>query len=1004
MRLRLPALVALVFALLCLLTPFAGSGQSSTPDSSALLAVTRMVQTEAAGNDSRESRHPEITSANGNTVPASAFVGALSGRVTKAGTSTAIAGATITLLQGTTTISTTTTNSSGDYSFSGLTAGTYTVQAMASGYETKISAASSVADNTTTTVDLSLSVPINYVYDSLGRLIAVMDASGNAATYSYDAVGNLLGIGRQTATQVSLASFAPSSGVIGATVILYGTGFTETASQNTVTFNGTAATVVSSSLTQLVVTVPSGATSGAIAVTTALGSATSGSSFTVNSTSGATTITSFTPTIATSGTAVTITGTNFDTTASNNRTTFNIGDAVVGSATATSIATTVPATGSGRITVATPNGTAVSSADFFIPPAVYTAASVNFTGRMTVGSNSAITITTASKIGMMLFDGIAGQRVSLSFSSGTIAAYNVSVYNPDGAIFYNSITLTTSGGLLDTATLPTTGTYTAIIAPTSTYTGSVTLTLADITDAIGTISANGTPVAIATTMIRQNAKLTFSGTAGQRVSLKIISTVFNLVASIIAPNGQQLVAQGFNGGSGTFFEPLTLGLTGTYTIYMDSSGDYIGTNTCTLYTVPADVSGSITLGGSPLTVTITTPGQNGLLTFSGTAGQRVSMNHTGVTLTSCTTYLKKPDGTNLTQTGFGTGGAFMDAVTLPTTGTYSILVDPSGWVTGSVTLTLYNATEATGSITPGGAAATITITSPGQNAALSFSGSSGQRVSMKVNSATFNANYLILKPDGSTLSSKSGGTGAFMDTVTLPVTGTYTLYVNPDYTSTGTATVTLYDVPADLSGTITLGSPYAATIATPGQNGLLTFSGTAAQVISLQLTGVTLSSCTVYIKKPDNSTLTQVGFGTAGAFVEPLSLPTTGTYSLFIEPSGDVTGNLTLGLYSVVDVTGSLTVNDPATAVTLNTPGQRGQVTFSGTASQQITVRVTGNTITGTWVRLLKPDGSVLTQSFSSSSSFNLTTQTLATTGTYTVVVDPDAAKTGSLNLQVTSP
>jgi hypothetical protein len=78
--------------------------------------------------------------------------------------------------------------------------------------------------------------------------------------------------------------------------------------------------------------------------------------------------------------------------------------------------------------------------------------------------------------------------------------------------------------------------------------------------------------------------------------------------------------------------------------------------------------------------------------------------------------------------------------------------------------------------------------------------------------------------------------------------------------------------------------------------------------------------------------------------------------------------------------------------------------TFSGTAGQQITVRVTGNTIATVAVKLLKPDGTQLTSSTNGASSFNLATQTLPVSGTYTVVVDPTAANTGSLTLTATSP
>jgi YD repeat-containing protein len=41
---------------------------------------------------------------------------------------------------------------------------------------------------------------IFYVYDGLGRLIAVVDSNGQGAGYSYDAVGNLLAITRFNAS------------------------------------------------------------------------------------------------------------------------------------------------------------------------------------------------------------------------------------------------------------------------------------------------------------------------------------------------------------------------------------------------------------------------------------------------------------------------------------------------------------------------------------------------------------------------------------------------------------------------------------------------------------------------------------------------------------------------------------------------------------------------------------------------------------------------------------
>jgi YD repeat-containing protein len=121
---------------------------------------------------------------------------------------------------------------------------------------------------------------VTYVYDELGRLTGVIDTSGNAATYKYDAVGNLLSIQRTSSSQTSIVGFTPARGLVATTVTIYGTGFSATANQNTVTFNG-AATVTSSTTTSIVTAVPSGATTGPIKVTAPSGTATSTSPFTV---------------------------------------------------------------------------------------------------------------------------------------------------------------------------------------------------------------------------------------------------------------------------------------------------------------------------------------------------------------------------------------------------------------------------------------------------------------------------------------------------------------------------------------------------------------------------------------------------------------------------------------------------------------------------------------------------------------------------------------------------
>ena len=103
-------------------------------------------------------------------------------------------------------------------------------------------------------------------------------------------------------------------------------------------------------------------------------------------------------------------------------------------------------------------------------------------------------------------------------------------------------------------------------------------------------------------------------------------------------------------------------------------------------------------------------------------------------------------------------------------------------------------------------------------------------------------------------------------------------------------------------------------------------------------------------------------------------------------------------------MTGSVTINDAATPITIGRAGQNARYTVAGTASQQVTVKVTGNTLGSTTVNLYTPSGGYQTGTTNSAASFNLSTVTLATTGTYTITLNPQTTATGGLNLQVTTP
>lgn len=119
-----------------------------------------------------------------------------------------------------------------------------------------------------------------YAYDGLGRLTGVIDGTGQAAVYDYDAVGNVLAIRRPgPAGPVTIYSFDPPGGLPGDRVEVFGVGFGATANQNQVTIGGVPAPVVGTLPCTLVVAVPPDVVGGPISVTSPLGTGLSSQAF-----------------------------------------------------------------------------------------------------------------------------------------------------------------------------------------------------------------------------------------------------------------------------------------------------------------------------------------------------------------------------------------------------------------------------------------------------------------------------------------------------------------------------------------------------------------------------------------------------------------------------------------------------------------------------------------------------------------------------------------------------
>jgi subtilisin family serine protease len=535
------------------------------------------------------------------------------------------------------------------------------------------------------------------------------------------------------------------------------------------------------------------------------------------------------------------------------------------------------------------------------------------------------------------------------------------------------------------------------------------------------IVPGGPPVTVTLANPGENAMLSFQGSGGRRIALKVSdvtvgsSPCCSFWISFLGAGGPQWLSPVPFGRNGGFIDTKTLPQDGSYRIVVDPAGSDVGSLTLTLYDVPPDVTAPIAAGGQPVTVTTgPVPGQNAVLSFHGLAGQRVSLKLSGVTMGTspcCAGYVSIPGV--FAGALFGRNGLFVDTKVLPATGTYNVVVDPFAMDMGSATVTLYDVPP-DASVPLSGPTTVSAGSVPGHNAVATFEGTAGQRVLVRASNVTVGTSTccsLKLSIAGVMQPVLMGRNGGIIDTVRLPTTGTYSVFVDPQGMDGGSVTLQLYTVPEDVSGSISPGgAPVSVSVGSPGQNARLSFAGVAGQRVSLKLSGVTMGTSTccsskVGLLKPDGSSLVMgTLFGTSGGFVDTKGLPVSGMYTVVLDPQGTDIGSATATLYDVPpDVMGSLTVGGPGVNLSLGTPGQNAVLTFSGAVGQRVTVRASNVTVgTSTCcsfvVSVKRPDGVIVASTLFGTNGGTLPT-TLSVAGTYSVIVDPQSANTGGASL-----
>lgn len=858
---------------------------------------------------------------------------------------------------------------------------------------------------------------VQHIYDENGRLVGTIDPTGSAARFTYDAAGNITAIARFTSTQVSIIEFTPNSGPGSSTVTIWGTGFSATPASNTVTFNGTAGTVTAATVNKLTVTVPGGATTGAIAVTSPNGNATSATSFTVAANPAAPTISSFSPSIVAAGATITINGTGFLTPAIGNKLRLNATYSQITSATTTQLQTTLPTyTLGGKVAVATQWGTASSANDLFVVPTGYIVGDVVDTARLTGGATRTFNFPTAGKIALAVVDAAQGERLAVNITSSSIASGVLRLYTPDGEWMFDTPSLNQFSRI--SIPVPRTGSYTLALVPSPGQTGSVTISAQPIS-AVLTLDGTATPYswsgsALYATGFVFDAPIHANYGLGLTVTTLPAGTLF---VNIYGPTGMPVGAGSFSGTNGLTLDLLDLTMTGRYLVEMSTGGNPAGTPSGNVsFWLSSDLTGTLTPGNSVTYPASARPGQNGRYTFSGTAGDYMSLvtDITGSFPSGLTVRAFRPDGQQQGSPAF----PIYDLGKLPVTGTYSVFVSPIAAVTpntASAVVTLQK--SVTGTITPGAAATNFSLAA-GQNARYTFTvaNAAGQNIGAAINVTTLPAGQIQfrLRDASDTVVTEVTASipGTSLNASNLTVGQTYTLEVDPSAAVATSGSILLSN---DFSGTLAIGGANTTFNASgrAGQNGRYNFSLTTPPDGNLGLGVSTVNnligsdSVTFSLIQPNASVINLGGLnapGSDGASFDLSGLNQSGTYTVFVNPNALAAPSFDLTLSS--DETGSFSVG--ATGFTFNTtrPGRNARYTFAGTVNQRLTLRATtpsGSFQNSGVIRVLRANGTQVGSDYPLpiNSDVIYYLPLLPATETYTVFVTPTGGRTGQTTIRL---
>ncbi len=819
-------------------------------------------------------------------------------------------------------------------------------------------------------------------------------------------------VGSVLAAGPTISSLSATSGAVGASVTINGSGFGSSQGGSTVKFNGTTASVTSWSTTKIVATVPSGATTGNVVVNVG-GVNSNGVSFTVVP---APSISSLSITTGAVGAAVTVTGSNFGSSQGSGTVKFFNGIlATVTSWSATSIAVTVPSGATTGNVVVFASGVNSNGVSFTVVPAP----SISSLSPTSGAVGAAVTVTgtnfgSTQGSGTVKFNGILATVASWSAASIAVtvpsAATTGNVVVFASGVNSNGVNFTVAPAI--TSLSITTGAVGAAVTITGTTFGSTqgsstvkfSATMATATSWSATSIAVTVPSGAATGNVVVNVGGVNSNGVSFTVvpapSISVLSITTGAVGAAVTITGSNF---GSTQGSGTvnFFNGILATVTSwsatsigvtvpsgatTGNVVVFASGVNSNGVSFTVVPAPSISSLSITTGavGAAVTLTGTNFGSTqGTVSFSGTAASVSTWSATSIAVTV-------PSGAttgNVTvfASGVNSNGVSFTVVPAPS---ITSLSPTSGAIGAAVTVTGTNfgSTQGSGTVKFNGVLATITSWSATSIAVTVPSGTSTGTVVVFASGVNSNGVSFTVVPAPSitSLSPTSGAVGA---AVTITGTnfgstqGSGTVSFNGTAASVGSWSATSIAVTVPSGATTGNVVIFASGVNSNGVNFTV-----APNITSLSMTTGAVGAAVTITGTTFGSTQ---GSGTVSFNGTAASVSTWSAASIAVTvPSGATTGNVVVSASGVNSNGVSFTVV-PAPSITslsITTGAVGAAVTITGTnfGSTQGTVSFNGTAATvGSW----------------SATSIGVTVPSGATTGN--VVVFASGVNSNGVNFTV---